>query len=243
MRAWSVTYDTGFVTAGHTTHKPFDPDVVDKEMHVIRNELLCDAVRITGGDADRLELAANSAADAGLEVWYCPFTNGLTQDELLAFILDAAQRAERVRRRGGRVVLVTGSELSLFTDGFIPGETLEQRVAVLTDPVRLRTVLPQLQDAVNGFLARAILQARQRFTCPITYASLPHEGVDWTPFDLAASDAVYRDANNASRFRETIRAATAHDRLFAVTEFGCTTYRGAAELGARSEEIIEPTGG
>jgi hypothetical protein len=28
MRAYGVTYDTGFVSAGTTTHEPFDPDVV-----------------------------------------------------------------------------------------------------------------------------------------------------------------------------------------------------------------------
>ncbi|MFC7585252.1 hypothetical protein ACFQYP_17140 [Nonomuraea antimicrobica] len=48
MRAYGVTYDTGFLSAGTTTHEPFDPDAVRREMQIIRDELHCDAVRVTG---------------------------------------------------------------------------------------------------------------------------------------------------------------------------------------------------
>jgi hypothetical protein len=37
-------------------------------MRVIHDDLHCTAVRITGGDPDRLEVAAQHAAEAGLEV-------------------------------------------------------------------------------------------------------------------------------------------------------------------------------
>src|SRR5690349_1740137 len=97
-------------------------------MRVIAEELRCDAVRVTGGVADRLETAATLAAEAGLEVWYCPFTNGLTQEELFAFLVDAAGRAERLRGTGARVVFLTGSEISLVTAGFLPGADLYERV-------------------------------------------------------------------------------------------------------------------
>lgn len=72
MRALGINYDTGFTSAGTTTHEPFDPAAVRREMRVIRDELHCDAVRVTGGDLDRLETAARHAAEAGLEVWYSP---------------------------------------------------------------------------------------------------------------------------------------------------------------------------
>jgi hypothetical protein len=39
-------------------------------MRVIRDDLHCTAVRITGGDPDRLELAATYAFETGLEVWF-----------------------------------------------------------------------------------------------------------------------------------------------------------------------------
>ena len=144
MRTFGITYDTGFTTVGTTTREPFDPAIVRREMHIIRNELGCDAVRVTGGDRDRLEMAARFAADAQLEVRYSPFTNGLTTRELLDFLTDSAERAERLRRGGAEVVFLTGSDISLFTVGMLPGDTFEERAAVLADPQRMRAALPGL---------------------------------------------------------------------------------------------------
>jgi hypothetical protein len=239
MRALGITYDTGFTTAGTTTHEPFDPAAVRREMRIIRDDLHCDAVRVTGGVADRLETAARLAAEAGLEVWYSPFTNGLTREGLAAFVADAAARAERLRREGARVVLLTGSEISLFTDGFLPGDTLEERLGVLAAPERLRAALPDLHTRVNDFLGRVVADARSRFGGPIGYASLPFEGVDWAPFDVVATDAGYRDATTAPGFLARLREFTSLDKPFAATEFGCTTHRGAADLGGRGESVVE----
>ena len=87
---------------------------------------------------ERIEGAAHLAADAGLEVWFSPFTSDLTEDEMLRLLVDCAERAERVRRRGAEVVLVTGGELSLMNRGFLPGDTLPERIELLADPARLR---------------------------------------------------------------------------------------------------------
>src|SRR5262245_37408326 len=179
MRVKGINYDTGFLSAGTSTHEPFDPEVVRRDMRVIRDDLHCTAVRITGGDPDRLEIAAGHAADAGLEVWFCPFTNGLTQDALLGLLADCAERAERLRRRGADVVLLTGSELSLFTIGFLPGETLPERLALIADLLRLRPLVGEVRARINDFLSKAVDIVRARFGGPISYASLPLEGIDW----------------------------------------------------------------
>jgi hypothetical protein len=240
VRAYGITYDTGFTSAGTTTHEPFDPDLVRREMRIIRDELHCDAVRVTGGVQDRLETAARHAADAGLEVWYSPFTNGLTRDELMAFLLDGAERAERIRRSGASAVYLTGSEITLFTGGFLPGDDFRTRAALMTeDPARFRAALPDLHVRVNDFLGRAVTAVRERFAGPVGYASLPFEGVDWTPFDLIATDAGYRDANTAPTFAEALAGQTSQGKPFAVTEFGCTTHRGSADLGGHGESVLE----
>ena len=93
LRGNGITYDTGFFNAGVSTHEPFEPDLVKREMHIIHDDLHCNAVRVTGGNADRLEIAATHAAGAGLEVWFCPFTCDLTSDDMLMLIDDCAQRA------------------------------------------------------------------------------------------------------------------------------------------------------
>jgi len=242
MRGRGITYDTGFLSAGTTTREPFDPEVVRREMGVIRDDLHCTAVRVTGGDPRRLEIAATHAADAGLEVWFSPFTNGLTQDALLDLLAHCAEHAERLRRRGARVVLLTGSEVSLCTAGFLPGETLEERLALVADPLRVRPLIGEVRARMNAFLRRAVDLVRARFGGPVSYASLPLEGVDWTPFDIIASDAVYRSAATAARFRDLVRVFVAQGRALgkpvAVTEFGCMTYRGAADVAADVHSMI-----
>jgi hypothetical protein len=239
MRASGITYDTGFFSGKTSTREPFDPDVVRREMLVIHDDLLCAAVRVTGGDPDRLEIAATYAADAGLEVWFSPFTCDLTTGELLALLADCAERAERLRQRGAEVVLLTGSEISLVTKGFLPGDTLAERLALLADPPRLREALPAVPGRVNEFLGRAVAAVRERFGGKVSYASLPSERVDWTPFDYVATDAGYRSAEHADRFRDGVRTLVAQGKPVAITEFGCTTHRGAAAKGGRGDQIVE----
>ena len=114
MRRTGISYDTGFVRNGVSSREPFYPEVVGRELRVIRDDLHCDAVRIMGGDPQRLESAATYAAELGLEVWFSPYPLDLTTDELLSLFADCAERAERLRRRGAEVVFVVGAELSLM---------------------------------------------------------------------------------------------------------------------------------
>ncbi|MER6721727.1 hypothetical protein [Streptomyces halstedii] len=238
MRALGINYDTGFTSAGTTTHEPFDPAAVRREMRVIRDELRCDAVRVTGGDPDRLETAARHAAEAGLEVWYSPFTNGLSPDALLSFLSDSADRAEKLRRTGADVTFLTGSEISLFTTGFLPGDTYTERQSLFADPQRLRDALPGLPARINAFLAEAVAAVRARFHGRVGYASLPFEGVDWAPFDVVATDAGYRDASTADLLESGLRALVSHGKPAAVTEFGCAPYRGAADIASRADQVV-----
>jgi len=245
MRGRGITYDTGFFGSGSTTstREPFDPEVVRREMGVIREHLHCNAVRVPGGDPDRLEVAARHAAEVGLEVWWSPFTCDLTTDELLDVLADCAERAEQLRRQGAEVVLLTGAELSLFTVGFLPGDRLNDRLGLLTAPDRRREPMAQVPARINDFLAKAADVVGARFGGKLSYASLPFEGVDWAAFDVISTDAGYRSIELAGRFRDDIRAfvaqATAQGKSAAITEFGCTTHRGAADLGGRGDTIVE----
>jgi hypothetical protein len=242
MRTKGINYDTGFISAGTTTREPFDPQVVKREMQIIHDDLHCNAVRVTGGHPERLETAAKHAAEMGLEVWFCPFTNNLTCEEVVELLADCAERAERLRKRGAEVIFLTGSELSLMTVGFLPGDRLEDRVALLADPLRLRPLIPGIRARLNGWLGKAVEVVRARFGGKLSYASIPLDGVDWGPFDIISTDAGYRSAAMAGRFRDNIRAFVAQGRAqgkpVAITEFGCGAFRGAADLAGRGD-IIE----
>lgn len=243
MRAHGICYDTGFLHKGNSTHEPFDPDRVKRDMRAIRDDLRCTAVRITGGDVGRLKIAATHAAAAGLETWICPFTTDLTSDELLAVLAACADHGERLRREGAEVVIVTGSELSLMNKGFMPGETFLERIKVFAGQgPQLRELLAALPARMNELLARAVAVVRERFGGKVSYASLPFEGVDWAPFDIISTDAGYRYAHVAERFPELIRAFVAQGKAqgkpVAITEFGCATYKGAASAGPRGGDVV-----
>ncbi|WP_406299197.1 hypothetical protein OG948_28535 [Embleya sp. NBC_00888] len=237
MRAKGITYDTGFVRDGTNSRVRFDPDEVGRELRIIRDDLHCNAVRITGGLPDRLEIAARHAADLGLEVWFSPYPLELTTDEMSALFADCAERAERIRQRArAEVVFVTGAELSLMNKGFLPGESVDERVELLTHPDRLREHIAEVGARVNDFLGKAAALVRERFGGRITYAAVPLERVDWTPFDIVSLD-LYRSAETAAQFAEGVHGLVAsQQKPFAITEFGAACF---GDTGARGLEIVE----
>jgi hypothetical protein len=238
MRAKGISYDTGFVYNGEIGHKGFDAEVVKRELRIIRDDLHCTAVRVMGGDPERIELAASYAADLGLEVWFSPYPLELTTDEMLSLFADCAERAERLRQRGAEVVFVTGAELSLMNKGFLPGDSTDERIESLTRPHLVREQLGEVSARVNDFLAKAVALVRDCFGGKVTYASVPLEGVDWAPFDIMSVD-LYRSAEIADRFAEGVRGLVAQGKPVAITEFGAACYRGAGDRGARGLEIVE----
>ncbi|MFF2774131.1 hypothetical protein ACFVU3_04410 [Streptomyces sp. NPDC058052] len=239
MRARGISYDTGFVRHGRNSRRAFEPETVRRELEIIRDDLHCTAVRVMGGDPDRIERAAGYAADLGLEVWFSPYPLEETGAGMLALFADCAERAERLRRRGADVVFVTGAELSLMNPGFLPGADTDERVALLRRPDALRAALGGARARVNAFLAEAAAVVRARFAGPVTYASVPLEAVDWTPFDVVSVD-VYRSAEIADGFAEGVRGmvAAARGKPVAVTEFGAACYRGAGDRGALGLEVV-----
>jgi len=239
MRIRGVTYDTGFINSGVSTKEIFDAKIVKHEMQIIKNDLHCNAVRITGGDADRLEITARLAADAGLEVWYCPFTSNLTIEELQNFLVDAAERAERIRCQGAEVIFLTGSEISLFTKGFFSDDELNNRLQLLKEPMKLREKIPEVRTKLNEFLKETVQLVRQKFHGKISYACLPFEAVDWKLFDILATDGAYRTAANAAYFEKGIQSFVNEGKPAAITEFGCGTYIGAADNAGHGIWIVD----
>ena len=246
MRARGISYDTGFACDGHLGRERFDAEVVERELTIIRDDLHCTAVRVMGGDPDRIERAAACAARLGLEVWFSPYPLESTAAEMLSLFADCAERAERLRQGGAEVVFVTGAELSLMNKGFLPGDSTDERVALLSRPDAAREHIGEAGARVNAFLAEAVSVVRARFGGKVTYAAVPLENVDWTPFDVMSLD-LYRSAEIADRFaagvRHLVAQGAAQGKPVAVTEFGAAGYRGAGDKGARGLEIVEYDGG
>ncbi|RSM85808.1 hypothetical protein DMH04_16580 [Kibdelosporangium aridum] len=239
MRAKGITYDTGFVRNDTISRERFDLEVVERELRIIRDDLHCNAVRITGGNAERLNQAATIAADLGLEIWFSPYPLELTTDEMLALFVDCAERAEQLRQGGAEVVFVAGAELSLMAKGFLPGDTQEDRLELLlSQRDRLAERVGEISARVNDFFEKAVPLVRERFGGKVTYAAIPLERVHWELFDIVSVD-LYRSAEVADQFADGVRNLVAQGKPVAITEFGTAAYRGAGDLGARFMEIVE----
>ena len=216
-----------------------------RDIAIIKNELHCDAIRVTGSIPDRVNLAARAASEAGLDVWYSPFPCELEPEALHDHLVDSARRAEQLRKatKDAEVVFVAGCEVSLFNRGFLAGNDLSSRLEMLKDladsgdPATFGALLGNL----NASLGATVAAVRAEFAGRISYASGPWEFIDWAPFDIIGVDA-YRTAENASHFREELRSLRVHGKPIAATEFGCCTYRGAAAAGGEGWLVLDESG-
>ena len=227
-----VCYDVGRVMLGEDWRPNYDPKIVSRELEIIKNDLHCNAVRIQGLNLDRLLTASDIALKLGLEAWISPEMWDKTQDETLEYLKKAASAVEEIRTRfPERVVFSLGSELTLFTQGFVEGKNIFER---LSGPSFFTNVRTGAHNApLNSFLARANEAVKDRFHGPITYFSLPFEAVDWSPLDFVGVDH-YRDARIADSYGKLVQKyLSVHKKPIVIGEFGCCTYRGAESSGGR----------
>ncbi len=242
MNFKGINYDTGIPTTHNTfSRETFDPPQVQREIEIIKNDLHCNAIRISGQRLERLLLTAEIALGQGLEVWFSPSLADWTQTDALEVLEGCAKAIEELRGQTSQIVFVTGVELSAFMSGFLEGETAMQRLGTLINPLRLikSTILKgSFHKRLNAFLSQATARVREHFHGRVTYASGPWEEVDWSPFDLVGVD-YYRDAMNKRGYEKNLRAYFKHDKPVVITEFGCCTYEGASDRGGYGWVIVD----
>ncbi|MGO9179168.1 MAG: abortive infection protein [Candidatus Limnocylindrales bacterium] len=224
MNRRGVSYDVGRVM-GVNWRPVFDPQIVHRELAIIRHDLHCTAVRICGRDIDRLTRAAEDALTDGLEVWLSPELWDKSPDATLAYIVKAATAAEALRVRWPeRLVFVVGSELTLFMQGIVPGRNIVARMA---NPSFWANAKAGTHNApLNAFLGRAVEAVRRVYHGPLSYASLVWEAVDWSRFDIVGVDH-YRHPRINEQYVEMLAPLFATGKPVVVTEFGCRTFQGA----------------
>jgi len=67
-----INYDVGTQTGPYTSRPVFDTAQTRHDLTVIRDQLHCDSVRISGTSQERLLTATELALDLGLEAWLSP---------------------------------------------------------------------------------------------------------------------------------------------------------------------------
>jgi hypothetical protein len=242
MERRGVNYDVGtFARRDEPSRATLDPVIMRREIEVIRNDLHCNAIRISGQEIGRLRLAAEYALRQGLEVWFSPAMVDADERQTLAYLTECAQAAEQLRQQSPKVVFVVGCELTFFMRGIVDGDTLVERMRTFMKPWRMMKsslVRGPFNRRLNAFLARAAAVVRESFHGQLTYASGPWEKVDWTPFDFVGVD-YYQDAANKASYRQRLRGYLTLGKPVVVLEFGCCTYQGAEEKGGYGWNIVD----
>jgi hypothetical protein len=205
------------------TRQAFNPAVTRRELQIIRDDLHCNAVRFQGTDIGRLTTAATGALDLGLRVWFSPELFGKTREATLTYLVKAATAAEALHEKfPGQLVFCAGTESTLFTQGIVPGRSVNQRVERIRQAgLRSGPYAKELQ----AYLAEAAQRVRKVFHGPLTYASTPVEVVDWSLFDFIGVDH-YRTSKGEDRYAEKIKSYLGQDKPVVNTEFGHSSYQG-----------------
>jgi len=239
MKRKGICYDAGRVMMGREWRPVFDPEVVHRELEIIKRDLHCNAVRICGYDIGRLMTAAEDALAQGLEVWFCPELWDSDERETLDYVEKAAASAERLSSgRQNQVVFSVGSELTLFMQGILEGGNVFERLA--HPSLRERVKAGKHNAPLNAFLAEANEAVRDVFHGKVTYASVPFEAVDWSLFDFVCVD-LYREKRIKDQYTDLLKRWFAYNKPVVIGEFGCCTYRGAGDAGGRGWDIVDWT--
>jgi hypothetical protein len=237
VKTKGVCYDVGREMMGRSWRPVFDPAIIRSELGIIRDALHCNAVRVQGVDPGRLVQASEIALELGLEVWYSPELWDREPEATLAYLTESARAAQRLAERWpDRIVFSVGSELTLFQGGILPGNNVLERLSNPSLAALIRS--ERTRAALADFLARATEAVRREFVGRLTYASLVFEKVDWSLFDIVGAD-LYRGAELRERYGEVLASYRSFGKPVANLEFGCCTFRGAAELGGRGWDIVD----
>ena len=247
MKLKGVNYDSGSYMA-FNWRPDFDVATVRRELEIIRKDLHCNAVRITGLDIGRLTTSARAALEQGLEVWFSPTIWDKGQAETLARTVKAAEEAEKLSQEyPEKVVFVVGGEFTLFMNGIVEGRNAVERMANIAkgfgqqqqagqqaaNPTEAiaRLKASEHNKSLQRFLRDVAGSVRQVFHGKIAYASLVWESVDWSLFDFVGVDH-YRAEKIKDRYVDMLKPAFESGKPFVITEFGVQTYEGAEVNGA-----------
>jgi hypothetical protein len=125
-----INYDVGtFYNPGICSRPVFNDPFIRKEIEIIKNELHCECIRISGYEIDRLMKASEFALESGMQVWLSPVYIDATQEQGANYIHECALAAEKLRNKYDNLVFVAGCEYSLYMHGFIKGDDCYKRIA------------------------------------------------------------------------------------------------------------------
>jgi len=216
-----INYDVG-TQMGVNWRPDYNPQVVERELEIIKNDLHCNAIGISGKDIGRVMLTAEAALNQGLEAWLNPADWGNKPPEpTLTYITEAAKAAQPLHERyPGKVVFSVGSEFTLFMQGIVPGKNFIQRIRTAFSAGYIKS--GKHNKPLNDFLVKANKAVRSEFAGPVLYRSLSFEDVDWSNFDLIGIDH-YWGEKIKDRYIDMVKPLFTYGKPVINTGFGFNT--------------------
>lgn len=186
MMVKGVNYDVG-TEMGVNWRPDYNPTTVHRELEIIKKDLHCNAVGISGKNIKRVVVTAEDALSQGLAAWLNPADwNNKSPEDTLTYITEAASAAQLLNERyPGKVVFSVGSEFTLFMQGIIEGKTFMSRARNLGNAGIKEG---KHNKPLNDFLNKVVVEVRKVFDGQIMYRSLVWEQVDWSIFDIIGVD-------------------------------------------------------
>jgi hypothetical protein len=237
MKRKGINYDIGIKFSDNYMSRPFfNTEIVYRELEIIKNDLHCNAIRISGTDIDRLKVASEKALELGFEVWLSPHLHDCSERETNDYTIKCALMAEELRLKWHNVVFILGCELTLFMNGILEGNTIYERIST---PNFMKSIKSGVANKkLNTFLRNTCDNIRNIFKGKITYCSAPLEGVDWSMFDFVCLD-YYREQRNKDSYTKILDTYFSYNKPVIISEVGCCTYKGAEDVGGRGFMIID----
>lgn len=233
-----INYDVGIeFNAAYNSRPVFNMGIIARELEIIKNDLHCNAVRISGTDISRLRIAAEKALGLGFEVWLSPHLHDKSEEETNSYTVQCATMAEELRLKWNNLVFITACELTIFMNGILEGNNVMERLGKLgfMDAAKFQAANLKL----NTYLKQNCENVRKVFKGQITYASVPLlENVNWDLFDFVGLD-FYRDKQNRDTYAKTLGTYFNRNKPVIITEFGCCAYRGAEDAGGTGFMIMD----
>ena len=245
MKYKGVNYDIGMqvpYNVPENRNNFLERDSFGENLPIIKNELGCNAIRVTGTVKEELLDCAEKVLQAGLDCWLSPHYIEADLDETEKKVLECAEGLEVLRQKypDNETVLIYGCEMHHFTDGLIPGANFTERLERLAEP----GVVKKAGKLLDEFFARAIPDIRKVFKGRVTYCTVNFETVDWAPFDIICLDH-YKSSYNKTTFidelKPYVKMAAEQNKELVITETGYCCFKGCSDAGAIGFQICHAT--
>jgi hypothetical protein len=216
--------------------RPPQKDKMEDELDTIRNELGCNAIRITGdGSAgDNLIECGKIAIEKGFDrVYINPRYLGQNLESTHKKIVEFAPEVKSLREMSTAVVYMFGSEISIEQTGMVEGPNWFARMASISK------YLNRIQSKLRPFINNVISALEDSYGYELAYASgqWEHE-LGLVPWENTAFESVMSNVYLQEYYGWTeqwamnfLQGMKRYGKPVHTSEFGCFSYVGAGKYG------------